>query len=176
MTDRTKRRLFKALAKLFIVLLVIGTSVVAVALYLMARSDKEHAKFFNTGKSVNAFLGNYTRALRESFDKKDPAPVMSLYSDRFRSPGRGHWQMASAGEESDVSISRVVIKGRDDFDKQQLRGEVVNYLDSIKSISNIWTKIDMIEEVELERRVVLRVKFILDGIDPHGVVFQDRYF
>ena len=34
----------------------------------------------------------------------------------------------------------------------------------------------MIEEVELERRVVLRVKFILDGTDPHGAIFQDRYF
>ena len=176
MTDRTKRRLFKALAKLFIVLLVIGTSVVAVALYVMARSDREHAKFFNTGKSVNVFLGNYTRALRESFDKKDPAAVMSLYSDRFQSPGRGHWEMKPASEESDVSISRVVINGHQDFDKQQLRGEVVNYLASINSISNIWTKIDMIENIDLEKSVVLRVKFILDGTDPHGVVFQDRYF
>ncbi len=176
MTDRTKRRLFKALAKLFIVLLVIGTSVVAVALYVMARSDREHAKFFNTGKSVNVFLGNYTRALRESFDKKDPAAVMSLYSDRFQSPGRGHWEMKPASEESDVSISRVVINGHQDFDKRQLRGEVVNYLASINSISNIWTKIDMIENIDLEKSVVLRVKFILDGTDPHGVVFQDRYF
>ena len=176
MNGRSKRRLLKKLAMLTVVLLVIVGSVIAVALYLMARSDKEHAKFFNTGKSVNAFLGNYTRALRESFDKKDPAPVMSLYSDRFRSPGRGQWQMAPASEESDVSISRVVIKGRDDFDKQKLRGEVVNYLDSIKSISNIWTKIDMIESIDLEKSVVLRVKFILDGTDPHGVVFQDRYF
>jgi hypothetical protein len=176
MNARSKRKLLKTLAMLGIVVLVIIGSVIAAALYFMARSDREHAKFFNTGKSVNAFLGNYTRLLRESFDKKDPAPVMSLYSDRFLSPGRGHWQMLPASEASDVSISRVVINGRDDFDKQQLRGEVVNYLASIKSISNIWTKIDMIEQVELEKRVVLRVKFILDGVDPHGVVFQDRYF
>jgi len=161
---------------LTVVLLVIAGSVIGAALYIMARSDQEHARFFNTGKSVNAFLGNYTRALRESFDKKDPTAVMSLYSDRFWSPGRGHWQMVPASEVSDVSVSRVVINGHDNFDKQQLRGEVVNYLDSIKSISNIWTKIDMIEQVELERRVVLRVKFILDGVDPNGVVFQDRYF
>lgn len=176
MNGRSKRRFVRTLAMLTAVLLVIAGCVIAVALYLMARSDKEHAKFFNTGKSVNVFLGNYTRALRESFEKKDSAAVMSLYSDRFWSPGRGHWQMAPASEENDVSISRVVINGRDDFDKQQLRGEVVNYLASIKSISNIWIKIDMIEQIELERRVVLRVKFILDGVDPHGVVFQDRYF
>jgi hypothetical protein len=176
MNGATKKKLFKTLAKLTVVLLVIVGSVIAVMLYVMARRDKEHAKFFNTGKSVNVFLGNYTRALRESFEKQDPAPVMGLYSDRFWSPGRGHWRMTTAGAESDVSISRVVIEDRQDFNKQQLRGEVVNYLASINSISNIWTKIDMIESVDLEKSVVLRVKFILDGTDPHGVVFQDRYF
>src|ERR1044072_3929705 len=176
MTSTAKKRLIKTLAKLAIVLLVIVGSVIAATLYVMARRDREHAKFFNTGKSVNVFLGNYTRAVRESFEKKDPAPVMSLYSVRFWSPGRGRWEMKPASEESDVSISRVVINGNQDFDKQQLRGEVVNYLASINSIANIWTKIDMIESIDLEKSVVLRVKFILDGTDPHGTVFQDRYF
>jgi len=176
MNGTTKKRLLTTLTKLTVVLLVIVGSVIAATLYVMARRDKEHAKFFNTGKSVNVFLGNYTRAIRESFEKKDPAAVMSLYSDKFWSPGRGHWQMAPASEESDVSISRVVIEGRQDFDKQQLRGEVVNYLASINSITNIWTKIDMIESIDPEKSVVLRVKFILDGADSHGVVFQDRYF
>src|ERR1051325_12197722 len=92
MNGKSKKRLLKTLAKLTIVLLVIVVSVIAVALYVMARRDREHAKFFNTGKSVNVFLGNYTRALRERFDKQDPAAVMSLYSDRFQSPGRGHWE------------------------------------------------------------------------------------
>jgi FG-GAP-like repeat len=176
MNGSNKKRLLITLTKLTVVLLVIVGSVIAATLYVMARRDKEHAKFFDTGKSVNVFLGNYTRAIRESFEKRDPTAVMSLYSDRFWSPGRGHWQMAPAGEESDVSISRVAIEGRQDFDKQQLRGEVVNYLASINSITNIWTKIDMIESIDLEKSVVLRVKFILDGTDPHGVVFQDRYF
>ncbi|HKG79789.1 MAG TPA: VCBS repeat-containing protein [Pyrinomonadaceae bacterium] len=176
MNGRSKRKFFRTFTTIVVAVLLIFGVAIAAVLYIMARRDKEHAKFFNTGKAVNVFLGNYTRAIRESFEKKDPAPVMSLYSDRFWSPGRGHWQMVSANEESDVSISRVAINGRQDFDKQQLRGEVVNYLGSIASITNIWTKIDMIEEVELERRVVLRVKFILDGTDPHGAVFQDRYF
>ena len=176
MNGKSKRRFLKTLATIVVaVLLIVGVGI-AVALYVMARRDREHAKFFNTGKSVNVFLSNYTRAIRESFEKKDPALVMNLYSDRFWSPGRGHWEMVSTEEESDVAISRVVIKGQQDFDKQALRGEIANYLTTIASIKNIWTKIDMIEEVELERRVVLRVKFILDGTDPHGAIFQDRYF
>ncbi len=176
MNGRSKRRFLKALATIVVALILIAGIAIATALYIMAQRDKEHAKFFNTGKSVNVFLGSYTKAIRDGFEKKDPAPVMSLYSDRFWSPGRGHWEMALANEESDVSVSKVVIKGQQDFDKQALRGEVVNYLASIASIKNIWTKIDMIEEVELERRVVLRVKFILDGTNPHGAIFQDRYF
>jgi len=176
MNGTTKKRVFKALAKLTIVVLVIVGSAIAVALYVMDRRDKEHARFFNTGKAVNVFLGNYTRALRESFDKKDPTAVLSLYSDHFWAPGRGHWELTASGQESDVAISRVVINGKQDFDKQALRGEVVNYLASISSIDNIWTKIDMIESIDLEKSVVLRVKFILDGKDPHGAVFQDRYF
>lgn len=176
MNGRTKKRFLKALATIVIALVLIVGVAIAAALYIMAQRDKEHAKFFNTGKSVNVFLGSYTKAIRDSFEKKDPAPVLNLYSDRFWSPGRGHWEMTLANEESDVSVSKVVIKGQQDFDKQALRGEVVNYLASIASIKNIWTKIDMIEEVELERRLVLRVKFILDGTDPHGAIFQDRYF
>jgi VCBS repeat protein len=172
----SKRRLLKALAKLFVVLLVIVGNIVGAALYLMARRDKEHAKFFNTGKAVNVFLGSYSRAIRESFEKKDASSVMNLYSDRFWSPGRGRWEMGRVNEESDVSVSRIAIKGAQDFNKKALRSEVARYLDSIGSIKNIWTKIDMIEDVDLERRVVLRVKFILDGTDPQGAVFQDRYF
>src|ERR1051325_1768404 len=96
MNGTTKKRLLKTLVKLTIVLVVIVGSVIAVALYVMDRRDKEHAKFFNTGKAVNVFLGNYTRAIRESFEKKDPAAVMSLYSDRFWSPGRGRWELGPA--------------------------------------------------------------------------------
>jgi hypothetical protein len=172
----SKRKFIRALVKLLIILLLIAGNIVGVALYLMARRDKEHARFFNTGKAVNAFLGTYSRAVRESFEKKDPTAIMNLYSDRFSSPGRGHWTRGPADDESDVSVFRTVIEGREDFDKQAIRGEVVSYLGSIASIDNIWTKIDMIEQVELERSVVLRVKFILDGKDQHGAVFQDRYF
>src|SRR5688572_16670701 len=99
MNGRIKRRLLKALATIVVALVLIVGIAIAAALYIMAQRDKEHAKFFNTGKSVNVFLGSYTKAIRDSFEKKDPAPVMSLYSDRFWSPGRGHWEMVSANEE-----------------------------------------------------------------------------
>ncbi|MEK6279450.1 MAG: VCBS repeat-containing protein [Acidobacteriota bacterium] len=174
-----KPKYIRTLAKVLVaVLLIIGVAV-SLALYLMARRDKEHAKFFKTGSEVNAFLAKYSKAMREALSvpgKKDATPIMKLYSDRFWSPRRGHWVNGTPHDESDVSVVKTVIQGEQDFDKQSIRQEVENYLATIGSIKNIWTKIDMIEEVELERSVVLRVKFILDGTDPQGGVFQDRYF
>jgi len=108
MNGTTKKKLFKTLAKLTVVLLVIVGSVIAVMLYVMARRDKEHAKFFNTGKSVNVFLGNYTRALRESFEKKDPAPVMGARRGRSvaaaSSGSDGGWSGSRARREGLVDL------------------------------------------------------------------------
>lgn len=172
----TKRKILKTLLKTLGVLAVIGATAVGVALYVMARKDKEHARFYNTGKSVNAFLGGYSKAVREGFERRDAEAVASLYSDRFASPARGRWVMRAGAGESDVAIFRLASDGRQDFARADIGGEVTRYFDTLASIQNIWTKIDMIEEVELERRVVLRVKFILDGTDPRGALFQDRHF
>jgi hypothetical protein len=171
-----KRKLLKTLLKTLGVLLVLGATAAGVALYVMARKDGEHARFYNTGKSVNAFLGGYSKAVREGFERRDAGAVARLYSDRFASPARGRWVMREGAGEGDVAIFRLASDGRQDFTKADINGEVARYFDTLASIKNIWTKIDMIEEVELERRVVLRVKFILDGADPRGALFQDRHF
>ncbi|HEX8292268.1 MAG TPA: VCBS repeat-containing protein [Pyrinomonadaceae bacterium] len=171
-----KRKILKTLLKALVVLAVLGGAAAAAALYVMARKDKEHARFYNTGKTVNAFLGGYSKAVREGFERRDAAPVAALYSDRFASPARGRWVMREGAGESDVAIFRLAADGRQDFSKADVGAEVARYFDTLGSVKNIWTKIDMIEEVELERRVVLRVKFILDGTDPRGALFQDRHF
>jgi len=171
-----KRKIIKALAKSLAVLAVVVAVAVGAALYVMARKDKEHARFFETGRSVNNFLSSYTKAVKEGFAKKDASAVAALYSDHFASPARGRWIMQRDTNESDVVVSHLVAEGQQDYLKAELRDEVSRYFDSLASIQNVWTKIDMIERVELDRRVVLRVKFILDGADPQGQVFQDRHF
>lgn len=171
-----KRNILKTVAKVLGVLVVLVGVAVAALLYVMARKDKEHARFFNTGRSVNAFLGDYTKAVKEGFQKRDAAPVARLYSDHFSSPARGSWVMRAGANESDVSVSNVVPEGGQDYTKADIGGEVSRYFETLASVKNVWTKIDMIEEVDLERRVVLRVKFILDGADEQGALFQDRHF
>jgi len=172
----SKRKMLKTLAKAFAVLAVLVGLGVSLALYMMTLKDREHAKFYNTGKAVNTLLGNYSKAIREGFEKKDSSMVARLYSDRYASPARGSWAIRPDSNESDVSVFRVSAHGRQDYTKADIGGEVARYFSTLSSIKNIWTKIDMIEEVQLEKRVVVRVKFILDGVDPQGAVFQDRHF
>src|ERR1044072_6346372 len=171
-----KRKLLKRLAKILLGLAVVVGVGVAVALYVMSRQDKEHARFFETGKSVNTFLSDYKRGVEEAVKKRDVSEITRFYSDRYSSPARGRWVTRPAPDESDVSVLKVVADGREDYDRAALAEEVASYLSTIASVQNTWCKIDMIEQIAPERRVVLRVKYILDGTDPRAAVFQDRYF
>ncbi|MEE8526208.1 MAG: VCBS repeat-containing protein, partial [Thermoanaerobaculia bacterium] len=58
----------------------------------------------------------------------------------------------------------------------EIAAEVEDYLGDLDAIDRTVCKIDLIEEVELERRVRLTVKLILDGVDHCGRFLQDRMF
>jgi hypothetical protein len=160
---------------LLIVAVVIGAGA-AISSYVMARKGAEHAKFYNTGKSVNKFLGDYSHALKEAFEKKDVSPVARFYSDSYSSPGRGRWTLRPDGAESDVAIARLRAEGAQDFRKADAQSEVAEYVNGLTAIDDVKFKIDMIQRVELERSVELTIKFILDGADRQGALFQDRHF
>lgn len=170
------KRVLKAIAKLSLVLLVVFGLVIAIMLYVMSRRDKEHARFYTTGKSVNTFLGEYKHGIEEAFKKKDASEVVKFYADDFNSPSRGSWRLQNAPTENDVSVTKLMREGNQDFTKANMTDEVKDYLDSIKAIENIWCKIDMIEQIEPERKVILRVKYILTGEDKQGSQFEDRHF
>src|SRR5947209_17106574 len=169
-------RILRRLAKILIVASVIICLVIAVGLYIMARKDKEHERFLNTGKSVNQFLSDYKHGMEESFKKKDASEVAHFYSDHYSSPGRGHWSLKPGREEGDVSCLVMKTEGQKDYTKADLEDEVKDYLKSLASGDDIKFKIDMIEKIEFERSVQLTVKFILDGKDRQGNIFQDRNF
>jgi hypothetical protein len=170
-----KRRL-KTLARILVVLGVAAGAAIGVGLYAMGRQDAVHARYYNSGKSINAFLSNYSHALRADSEKKGVDEIIGLYSDAYFSPGRGQWQRRPDQSESDVAVFRVAPEGHKDFVKEDLRCELADYLGSIASIDDIKCKIDMIQQIDLERNAVLTVKFILDGTAAGGALFQDRYF
>ena len=84
-----RRRILRKLFRVLIIAIALAAASVAVTLFVMARKDKEHERFLNTGKSVNTFLASYKHGVEESFKKKDIAELMKFYSERYASPGRG---------------------------------------------------------------------------------------
>src|SRR5215210_3203022 len=170
------KRTLKVTAKVLVGVSLVFAAAAAVALYVMKAQDREHQKFFNTGKSINGFLGNYKHGIEEAFRRGDASQITSLYSESYRSPSRGRWVMKPARGENDVSVLKVEAEGGQEYDRKALEEELSGYLKTIASVDNIWCKIDMIEQVELEKSAVLRVKYILDGTDARGAVFEDRHF
>ena len=170
-----KRRL-KTLARVLILLSVAVGVAVAISLYLMARKDAQHNRFYNTGKAVNKFLSDYNHALKDSFDKKNSSEISGFYSDSYFSPGRGRWGLKREKDAGDVACYKLAAEQENDYGKADVQDEIDRYLSGLASIEDIKFKIDMIERIELDRSVQLTVKFILDGTDLHGEVFQDRHF
>jgi hypothetical protein len=171
-----KRRILRALLRILIVVCFGLAAVVALSLYVMARKDKEHERFFNTGKSVNQFLASYKHGLEEAFKKKDTTELMQFYSERYASAGRGRWVLQPDQEAGDVTCFALRAEGSKDYTRGDLQDEFKNYLNGLASVQDIKFKIDMIDKVEPEKNVQLTVKFILDGKDQKDSVFQDRNF
>src|SRR5215212_1927391 len=133
-----ERKIHRAAAKALAALAVAAALGAGAALYLMARGDREHARFFETGRSVNNFLGGYTEAVREGFAKGDAGPVAELYSERFDSPARGRWVLRADADEGDVAVSRLAAEGSQDCSKAELREEVARYFATLSSVQNVW--------------------------------------
>jgi hypothetical protein len=170
------KRKTKNLMRVLLALVVVLGAGAVLGSFVMARKDAEHAKFYSTGKSVNKFLSDYSHALKEAFEKKDAAPLARFYSDNYHSPGRGRWTLKPAGAESDVAVARLQAEGAQDYRRADVQREAAEYINGLTALDDIKFKIDMIQNVELERRVDLTIKFILDGQDTQGALFQDRHF
>lgn len=171
-----RRRILRILLRVLIVGTALAGAIIALSLFVMARKDKEHERFLNTGKSVNSFLASYKHAVEDSFKQRDVTEIMQFYSERYASPGRGRWILKPDQEAGDVACFVLKSDGQKDYAKADLRADTEGYLNDLTSVDDVKFKIDMIEKIELERTVQLTVKFILDGKDKQGHLFQDRNF
>ena len=141
----------------------------------LAKRDREHARFYNTGKTINGFLSTYCKGFEAAFADTDPAALASLYSENYGAPGRGRWTWGESRDESGVAVSDRHAQGTEDFSRRELTAEVADYLASFSALDRTVCKIDLIESIELERSAVLTVKWISDGRDPADRFFQDRH-
>ncbi len=157
---------------------VVAVVVVAVtsSLYGMAAKDRLHARFYNTGKTINGFLSSYCKALEASHEGGDVSYLTALYGEDYQAPARGRWLWDDENLVSEVAVSHLRVQGNADFGRDELSTELRGYLDGLASIDRTVCKIDLIEDVELERWARLTVKLIVDGVDPSGRFLQDRIF
>ena len=157
-----------------VVLLITGT--LFYGLHVLEEQEAEHARFFETGKVINQLLTDYAGAIKHVDENKDISGVTDFYSSDYMAPERGRWELKKDVSISDVSSFKLIADGATDYNRGDLNTELQQYFNSLESIKRVKCKIDMIEEIEPERAVTLRIKYILDGVDQNGLAFQDRFF
>ena len=159
----------------WILLLIAGVSLF---LYLraMEKQDVEHAKFYETGSSINGFLKSYTKALKASWKAGDPAVIMAFYADDYASPGRGDWAFDAGEAVGDVTHRNALAQNQRDYGNAELYQHFQTYFASIGKIDSLRHKIDLIEGVEFGETAVLTVKYVLLAYDPDGKRIEDRFF
>lgn len=159
---------------------VAGVLVIVIGGALFVRSmeqdEARHSQFYETGKMVNQYLSDYASALKSSHKAGDLSTVTNYYSSEYASPARGDWTFEKTAPVSDIAVSMVRATGGRDFGKTDIHTELTDYLMSLTDVSRVKCKIDMIEELDPEKSVTLRVKYILDGVDAEGQALQDRRF
>ncbi len=170
MSKRQKIVSFLVVPVAIVLVIVLG------AFRSMSQKDTEHARFYNTGKTINDFLKSYCTHLEEAQAAGDPSPLGGLLAAGYSSPGRGSWVWGEPRQEGDITIRDLVKSGDADFGRKEHLAEAGTYLAGLQRIDQTICKIDMIEQIEPERDVTLTMKLILDGVEAEGAIFQDRMF
>ncbi|PON18568.1 hypothetical protein C2W62_07275 [Candidatus Entotheonella serta] len=138
---------------------------------VMAKKDAEHAAFYNLGASVKGFVGEYGKAFEQAFISQTQEPIAAFYADRYPTMPRpdtlplrrGDWTW-KATRRSD-GVTTLTLQSAEPWltSKTAVVDAYRAYTQDITSIRNIRSKIDLIERIDDDRHVVVRVKFILDG-------------
>ncbi|MCP3963361.1 MAG: VCBS repeat-containing protein [bacterium] len=148
---------------------------VPLTLHGMAQKDEQHARFHNAGKTINGFLSSYCKGVEAALAQGEVSPVTASYSRGYRAPGRGRWIWSLPEDESSVAVFHRRAEGATDFSAAELADEMAEYFGDFRSVDKTICKIDLIEQLEIERSAVLTVKLIYDAVDSGGQFFQDRH-
>ncbi|MEM8930401.1 MAG: VCBS repeat-containing protein [Acidobacteriota bacterium] len=172
-SENGKKRLRRALVMPCVAVLV----VVPWTLHSLEREDREHARFYNAGKTINAFLKDYCTGLETARSEGSVEPLMELFSDNYRAPKRGHLRFdAATWQSAGIATRTLRSESSETLGHDDLAGELAAYLDTISELDKTICKIDLIEQIEPGESAQLTVKHIFDGLTADGEAFQDRIF
>ncbi len=180
---RRKLKIVGSVVGIVIGMVGIGTAMV---LRTMAKKDAEHAAFYRTGAEIKSFVGDYGKALQASFEAHDMSPIAAFYADDYPTTPhqgagdnvlpRGRWTWTRIDQGEDLSVFTLQSVEPWLSSQAEVTADLAAYLSGMTAVQEIRAKIDVIERIDSDRSVVLRVKFILDGTNRQGQRFQDRHF
>ena len=170
------KRWLKRITVVLVALMVTAGMGVGWMLHSMRQADERHAQFLGCGKSINNFLKTYAGHIDEAFQQTDAQPVVQHYSQDYASRGRGNWTLDAGTDIGDVDYFTLQAVGSADYNRNLLGDELAQYLGQLQSVDRVKCKINLIEQVQPGESAQLTVKYILDGKDGQGRLFQDRFF
>jgi len=143
--------------------------------YRMGQAGADHARFSETGKTINSFLKDYGKAFAAAHTNGDLSTISTFYAADYHAEQRGSWQL-NPGEMVGGSLKQdLQIKGDTAYNKQQRMAEMEAYIKGLSAIDSIRYKIHLIEDIQPDS-ATLTVKYVMDGKDESGRLLQDRDF
>ncbi|HUG70833.1 MAG TPA: VCBS repeat-containing protein [Pirellulaceae bacterium] len=175
LTPRTKRWIARATVMLCVLFCVAALGLWYTG-HRMNIADAQHAAFRDCGTQIKSFLSAYAAALEHAVSKRDVVGLRDFYSHDYRSQDRGKWSFQQPEQLGGATLARLLPQEAGWSDRDVVLANWAEYLDGIEQIEHVQCKINLMEEVEPEVRVVVNVKYVLDGLDRDGQLFQDRFF
>jgi hypothetical protein len=155
---------------------VVLALVLTVGLAVLARQDAKHALFYNSGKTINGFLGTYCEGITQAIESGNPAAMTRFYAAGFSPSGRAlsNWREPVGVGAIEVAHIDNDAAGAAEAGAADVAAYYGDYVRDFGTIEASICKIDLIETMEPGRTAALTVKVHLGGVDPAGRRFEDR--
>ncbi len=121
--------------RLALVFGLVGLAVLGTYLFF-ARQDAEHARFFQAGTSINAFLADYCRGLKQAGDEEDLSALLAYYAPSYSSPSRGSWRWGAPRDVGGAQVQTLLVETTPAVTREGVEDELAAYLAAFDAIES----------------------------------------
>ena len=167
-TDHRPPRRWSRRRRLGLVVLTLLVAGAAGAHWTLRSADARHARFYDAGKGINAFLADYCRAYEQAHAGSDIDQLLRLYSTDYAAPDRGAWRWTEPVAEGAAQAWTRNPVTTASFTRPHLAEELSSDFDDFSELTSTRCKIDRIESIVPDEHAQLTVKLTLHGLDAEG--------